>query len=349
MKNVVTSSVVRPILALSCALACALVAACSSGGSANAPSPGTSAATSTSSSASTGSSTGTGTTTASTGFPTGLAAGTVAAPVPASFGSGLRQIATSTTPTLDGSNGSYPANATFPLIATSLQSTSSGLSAAAPQDATLTIISTSANAANFQIVIPSLNVNANLTYHTNIVQNIDGINWGYSYANAGIWSQTNGSNVLQSATAFSSGYETPASAIPTTGSGSFAGYATAIVYKPNGGAITGTYVDGIANLAANFSSGQVTGALTQMREEGGAGSASPWNDVSLNAAIAPGTGRFSGTTAVTSTPGTAAGLSASATGHIDGAFYGPAAQNIGAVWSLSDGAGSAIGALVAKH
>jgi hypothetical protein len=42
-------------------------------------------------------------------------------------------------------------------------------------------------------------------------------------------------------------------------------------------------------------------------------------------------------------------LSASATGHIDGAFYGPAAQNLGAVWSLSDGTGSALGSVVAGH
>lgn len=72
-----------------------------------------------------------------------------------------------------------------------------------------------------------------------------------------------------------------------------------------------------------------------------------WNDVSLNASIAPGTSRFSGSTAATSAPGTGFSLAGSATGHIDGAFYGPAAQNLGAVWSLSDGTGSAIGVIAA--
>ena len=333
---------------LALTLACALTAACSGGGGYNSPAPATAAATaSTSTSASTASASSSnfGTT-----FGTGLT-GTVAAPVAASFGTGSRQTATSTTPTFDGSNGAYPANATFPLIATSLQSASSGLTATAPQDATLTVISTNANSANFQIVIPSLNVNTTLTYHTNIVQNIDGLNWGYSYVNAGMWSQATSSGVLQSATAFSSGYETPPSAVPTTGSASFAGYATAYVYKPNSGAIMGVYVDGTANLAVNFSSGQVTGALTQMREEGGLASIgpTPWNDVSLNASIAAGSNRFSGTAAATSAPGTAMGLSGSATGHIDGGFYGPAAQNLGAVWSLNDGTGSAVGTVVAKH
>jgi hypothetical protein len=286
----------------------------------------------------------------SNSYPTGLA-GTVATPLSASFGSGARQIATSTSPTFDGANGTYPANASFPLIATSLQAASPGLSAAAPQDATLTVISTNANSATFQIVIPSLNVNTTLTYNTNIVQNIDGINWGYSYVNAGIWSQATSNGVLQSVTAFSSGYETPASAVPTTGSATFAGYASGEVYKPASGAISGTYVDGAANLAVNFASGQVTGALTQMQEEGRVAPTGPvpWNSVSLNASIAAGTNRFSGTTAATSAPGTGSSLSASATGHVDGAFYGPAAQNIGAVWSLSDSTGSAIGSIVAKH
>jgi hypothetical protein len=271
--------------------------------------------------------------------------------VSASFGSGTRQVATSTSPTFDGGNGSYPANATFPLIATSLQAASSGLSATAPQDATLTVISTNANSASFQIVIPSLKVNTTLTYRTNIVQNIDGFNWGYSYVNAGVWSQATGNGVLQSATAFASGYETPSSAMPTTGSATFAGYANGYVYKPNSGAIMGVYVDGTANLAVNFASGQVTGALTQMRQEGGLASAGPttWNDVSLNASIATGTNRFSGTTAAASAPGNTMSLSGSATGRVDGALYGPTAQNIGAVWSLSDGTGSAIGSLSAKR
>ena len=344
MRNAVRPKAGRPILVF----VCVAVAACSGGGG-NSPVP--MASTATSSTSTSTSTANTSTSPASASYPTGLAAGTVAAPLPASFGTGSRQIATATGPTFDGANGSYPANASFPLIATSLQSASSGLSAAATQDATLTVISTNANSANFQIVIPSLNVNANLVYHTNIVQNIDGLNWGYSYVNAGIWSQSNASGALTSATAFASGYETPVSAVPTTGSATFAGYAAATVYKPSNGAIMGVYVDGTANLAANFSSGQVTGAFTQMREEGGAPSATPtpWNDVSLNASIAAGTNRFSGTTAAASTPGTVMSLSGSATGRIDGAFYGPAAQNIGAVWSLSDGTGSAIGTVVAKH
>jgi hypothetical protein len=76
----------------------------------------------------------------------------------------------------------------------------------------------------------------------------------------------------------------------------------------------------------------------------------PWHDVSVKANIAPETNKFSGTTAVTSQPSPSSfSLTNSATGHINGAFYGPAAQNLGALWSLSDGTGSALGWVGASH
>jgi len=285
-------------------------------------------------------------------YDTGIAAGPIAAPLPASFGSAPAQIATSTTPTFDGSGGGYPANVTFPFIATSLKSASPGMSAAASPDATLTVVSTSANSTNFQLVIPSLNLNANFTNRENIVRNIDGVTWGYSYVAAGMWVQRSGnSGPLQSTSAYSFGYETPGSGMPTTGTAQFAGLASGNVFQTNNGTILSTYVDGKANLSANFSSGQVTGSLTQMQQSSGlsTGGTLPWNDVSLSANLAPGTNRFSGSTAATSAPGTGFSLTGSATGHIDGAFYGPAAQNLGAVWSLSDGSKSAIGAIAAKQ
>jgi hypothetical protein len=156
---------------------------------------------------------------------------------------------------------------------------------------------------------------------------------------------------VQSSTALSFGYETPGSSMPKTGTANFTGLASASVFKPASGTILETSISGNANLSADFSSGQVTGALTQMKQYDGLGT-SPyhflqWNDVSLNASIAPGSNRFSGSTAATSAPGTGFSLAGSATGHIDGAFYGPAAQNLGAVWSLSDGSASALGTIAA--
>jgi hypothetical protein len=75
----------------------------------------------------------------------------------------------------------------------------------------------------------------------------------------------------------------------------------------------------------------------------------PWNDVSVNASIAAGTNKFSGTTGVTSTPQNTFSLKGSAIGSINGAFYGPAAEELGAIWTLSDGTISAIGGLAARR
>ena len=123
-----------------------------------------------------------------------------------------------------------------------------------------------------------------------------------------------------------------------------AGYADGYVFKSSGTDVNGAYVNGTAAMSASFANGQITGSMTKMTY----GNGGTWNDVSLNASIAAGSNRFSGTAAAASAPGTPFSLAGTATGHIDGAFYGPAAQNIGAIWSLSDGSGSAIGTLWGK-
>jgi hypothetical protein len=141
--------------------------------------------------------------------------------------------------------------------------------------------------------------------------------------------------------------------MPASGTANFSGSANASVYKTVGSNILVTRIDGKAELSVNFSSGQITGGLSQMKQWDGVAFSGPpgtlpWNDVSVSASVAAGTNRFSGNTAATSAPGTAFSLAGSATGRIDGAFYGPAAGSLGAVWSLSDGAASALGTIVAK-
>ena len=285
-------------------------------------------------------------------FDTGIAAGPIAAAPPGSFGSAPAQLATATAASFDGKSGGYPANVTFPLIATSLKSASPGMGAAPSPDATLTIVGSPGAATNFQLVIPSINVNANFSSIEGLLGNSSGWTWGYSYVVAGAWRYSTPGP--QSASFYSFGYETPGAAMPTTGTGQFAGLASGYVFQTNSSTILGTEVDGKAALSVNFSSGQVTGSLTQMQQwdgmpYNGPQTFLPWNDVSLTANLAPGTNRFSGTAAATSAPGTSFSMAGSATGHLDGAFYGPTAQNVGAVWSLSDGSKSAIGALAAKQ
>ena len=333
------------VIPLAAALSCALAAACSSGGGGGStPVAGTTSSTTTST-GSTATTTGSSVCCSDTGI-----AGTVAAPAPGTFGTAPAQIATSGGPTFDGSSGSYPANATFPLITISLQKTSTGLSPVSPdQGATATVVSTSASGSTLQLTIPSLGVNQTLMGNVNLVSHLDSFTDGLSYVVMGGWAQrqpANSANV-QNSDVFVFGYETPQSAMPTSGTAVFSavGGVEATIYKPVGTTIQAASADGNASISVDFGSGAVTGSFTKMQIS----STQLWNDVSVNANIATGTNRFSGSTAAASSPSGSMSLSGSATGHIDGAFYGPAAQNLGAVWSLSDGTGSAIGTVVAGH
>jgi len=136
--------------------------------------------------------------------------------------------------------------------------------------------------------------------------------------------------------------------MPTSGTAVFSGpgLVTATVYKTVGTEIQASNpIVGNASISANFGSGAVNGSFTQMMVT----NTEHWNDVSVTANIATGSNTFSGTTAAASAPGQPMSLSGSAVGKINGAFFGPAAQNLGAVWSLSDGTGSALGTVLAGH
>lgn len=145
---------------------------------------------------------------------------------------------------------------------------------------------------------------------------------------------------------FVTGYATPAAAVPTTGTATFSGSAQGTVLYPDPAGqsgIGGSYISGDASLQADFANGSMTGSLTNMTSGSG-----PWNSVSLLGAISGGQNYFSGTSAATSAPGTNQSLNGSATGTFAGMFFGPAAQELGAVWTLSDGKSTAFGTIAAK-
>jgi hypothetical protein len=204
-------------------------------------------------------------------------------------------------------------------------------------------------------VIPSLGFNASFGMNSSLASGDNGQPiYGLSYTAVGGWAvrpsansaNTTGPNpyALTSGGVFVFGFETPQTAMPTSGTAVFSGQGlvSATVYKSVGTEIQTSGVGGSASISVNFGSGAMNGSFTQMN-------AGQWNDVSVVANIATGSNRFNGSTAAASTPGTPMSLSGSATGSINGAFYGPAAQNLGAVWTLSDGKGSAIGTVVAGH
>ena len=95
------------------------------------------------------------------------------------------------------------------------------------------------------------------------------------------------------------GYETPAAAMPTSGSANYsgAGAVRGTVFFPDTGGIQSVPLTGDANLSVNFATGSVSGGFTKMKAIDPCFGPTDWNDVSVNASIASGTNKFSGSTA----------------------------------------------------
>ena len=160
----------------------------------------------------------------------------------------------------------------------------------------------------------------------------------YQYVGAGFWQrQTWVSDPLVSANdhfdldyrAFTYGVETPDSALPRTGS---AGYAVDLV-----GALDGevpSILTGDGTLSVNFASGAVatTGTLTEYSID--------------STPIVLSTGTFDGQAQLSSSTNAFGGtfdLTATSafSGGLHGRFYGPLAEEVGAVWSVTNPDGSA--------
>lgn len=221
----------------------------------------------------------------------------------------------------------------------------------------MTVVSMSGFSRTLQLVVPSVNVNATIFQDNADLNPDEGVTVNLSYVALGIWGTGTSERRAwlapawqEDVTQFTFGYETPSAAMPMSGAATFTGSAYANVFRSDA-TISAAIVLGRASFSVDFSSGNISGAFNDWQQSGSSAPTStpsflPWNDVSISASIAAGTSHFSGTTAVTSNPGTMFSLSNSATGHIVGGFYGPAAEEIGAVWSLSDGTSSALGGVM---
>ena len=281
---------------------------------------------------------------------------TVGAPAPASFGTSAvpAQLAKPDSPTFDGSGPThdFPRNVAFPVVSSSMQNNTGAMIAVA-SDVSATAI-TRDHPAELHLLIPALGVDATFSAYQNLVYQdlMDAPTSGLSYVVLGDWfkfterplNNAPTQIVTDSVTMYMFGYETPASAMPSTGQATFDGRVEGWVLTPVQAEIL---LWGGASLTAEFASAKVTGAFTGMKSEGISGPYLPWNDVSVNASIATGSSRFSGRTAITSAPDNPLALKGSATGTITGAFYGPNAQNLGAIWTLNDGTASAMGGVTA--
>jgi hypothetical protein len=160
------------------------------------------------------------------------------------------------------------------------------------------------------------------------------------------------------------GYQTPTSGIPTSGSATYTAGPAGHVDEglSAGGGVAGLaifggkfanigFVDltGQASVDVNFGTGKVNGSLFNMTsyDSGPALDPVPWNNVALSGNLSGAT--MQGTTSVTSVPAGFAPFSSSATGTFTGALFGPNAQELGLSWTLYDPSGnrSAIGVVSA--
>lgn len=170
------------------------------------------------------------------------------------------------------------------------------------------------------------------------------------WTSAGYWSEGGAWDCLPCGRGvFVTGYETPAGAMPATGSATYTGVARGSVFYPSvpgsgvtpGGSEEVALGGGTASFTANFGTRSLAGNVTGLTANG-----VPWNSFSFNSTI---TGNaFSGNTSVTSSPTGVASLAGNATGTLEGRFFGPSAQEAGAVWTLFDGTRAAIGTLTGK-
>ena len=289
-----------------------------------------------------------------------LVVGSVGKPGRATFGASPSPGQTATGgSSFDGTTGAFADGESFPMMLNSLQSNAGGLAPSSAHQGATVSFDTSANNNYATLSIPGLDITAQIYWSP-----IDVLTQVLSYVVLGTWAEPKSSSgEYGSITTFAFGYETAKAAMPTSGTATFIGLASATVLKPIDGSIRAAYVAGTGILSVNFGAGSISGTFTDMKQSeyvsyaqgtGHVGTVTgnilgspvgsiPWNDVSVTASILSGTNRFTGSATATSAPNAPFALSNSATGHIDGAFYGPAAENIGALWSLSDGTSSALG------
>ncbi len=280
--------------------------------------------------------------------------------------------ATAKTPTFNASFDTPYASGSFPALQAALKASPSGITSAPASDSvTFTDLGTTGvcdgrpgatcGGTQFKLNLPTIKMSVSGTIPTDLTvattsefaASSDGklslTTDALSYVTFGNWSlKLTNLGRISDAGAYIAGYVTPASAMPTTGTAHYAGNTVrGTVFIADGGSAISRPLVGGAQFDVDFAKGSVTGAfdnLCTVLDDGGL--MGGFNAVAVKASIANGTSTFSGTTAATSAPtGNTYVLKANAVGQISGGFYGPNANEIGAVWTLSnpDGTGAAVG------
>jgi hypothetical protein len=208
------------------------------------------------------------------------------------------------------------------------------------------------NATTMRLTIPTLKYDAEIAIPAGWFDTPDGRFSLFSGENSqylrwGMWGTESGSDWVTAH--YAMGYETPVAAIPTSGTAAYAGTTKGEIWSLRDDLTFGWgQLAGNASLNVNFSTGGVTGALTNMIVNPNGLTQSNWNDVSIHGAIVSGN-VIAGEAVAGSAPATPLAVKSGATGFVNGGFYGPGADELGAVWSVGDGKTLATGALGATR
>jgi hypothetical protein len=178
----------------------------------------------------------------------------------------------------------------------------------------------------------------------------------FVWTNYGSWGIRSSANVPLAGSQVVLGIETADAAIPSSGSATFTGFVKGTVTIADGANLRVAGLIGDATITADFAAGTLSGGAPSIMAipignlpvppGTSPGPSQAWNGLSFTGTFATGVNGFTGTTGVTSAPGNSYSLLSSATGFLAGRFYGPGAEEIGAVWNVSDANGSAHGVLV---
>ena len=146
------------------------------------------------------------------------------------------------------------------------------------------------------------------------------------------------------------GYSTPSAAVPASGTAVYSGNSG----TPGGGGVGGIYfvpsgtgtiqigaLTGNVSINADFATNKSSGTFSNMTATvAGSTTSTPWNTIILSGSLDRNSGGASigGRTTTTGAPANAgtAGFSSAATGSYGGLLYGPAAQEVGGSWTLSE-------------
>jgi hypothetical protein len=173
------------------------------------------------------------------------------------------------------------------------------------------------------------------------------------YTRYGYWSYGETIDGTFNLGAWTTGFLTPPASLPAQGTATYAGKAAGLY---NAAISTGAMADfdstfkGDVSLTANFGASTLSGSITNITATSlYSALTGPVNDIGFSASIDRTNNLFAGTTLVTGQASGTYGFGPTASGLINGRFYGPNAAEVGAVFNVSEGTRRLIGSFGARQ